>query len=437
MPPEHEEIKVLRTSSPRKIIAAEVKEVWITQNPHRDINDFYKRVDQQKWRAETESLLKDFSTRWNLERSKLPVLAQMDQKIQSSLQPVADIKANGTYTELIERFGDTEVNHINPRARYSLPFEAQSAWKDLLKLTNEQVQRNTTSLATVVKTVTSVAGDEVFRKAKDDALAARDPKPDAVAAQAKQDWEASELKTALAEVESTLADWDELLAENALPDKQALQALADKCDESFLKFAREHTQVYVDGKVAFVKHQLLATMRSLSEKVASQFASRLGNPSFSAAYGLITEVPVSGNYGQVTVRAAALDKLWGAGSEVGFRKEREKFMGDIRTSDKNVAHPKLTAEIANKTKGLDSAFAKWQQAHDAIGSGDPRAISSLYSTTAELALQFKNYKQSVDRALKDNPSSTVQDIRRGYQETLDGFIASITSGILIGQKLLS
>lgn len=436
MPPEREEIKTLHTKSPERIIREEVKEIWITQNPNRSIDDFNFKPEGQKWRGEKESLLKDFSNRWDVERTKIPVLTQMDQTVKASLRPVTDNKANATYTTLNERFGDSEVNHF-PHAKWALPSDAESNWKELVKSTNEQVQRNANNLATVVKTTKSVAGDEVFRKAKEDAIARRDPKVDVgkVADQARTDWEASELKTALDGVEKTLADWDKLLAENALPDKQKLQALADKCDGSFFQFYREHVPVYdTDGKAPFLKFQLLATMRSLSEKVASQFAARLGNPSFSAAYGLITEVPVSGKYENIKVKAGDLGKQWGAPDETGFRKERDKFMADIWTSDKNVAHPALNAEIA-KTKGLDSALTEWRKAHDAIGSGDPRALSKLYSATAELSVQFKNYKQAIDSVLKDNPSSTVQNIRTGYQETLDGFIANITIGILVGKNL--
>ena len=113
-------------------------------------------------------------------------------------------------------------------------------------------------------------------------------------------------------------------------------------------------------------------------------------------------------------------------------------MGDIKSSDKKVAYPALRAELA-KIDGLDSSLKTWRKAYNAIGGGpqNPQeALSSLYTSTAELAFKLKNYKQAIDRVLKDNPSSTVQGARTGYQETLDGFIVSITNGILIGQKLL-
>lgn len=110
-------------------------------------------------------------------------------------------------------------------------------------------------------------------------------------------------------------------------------------------------------------------------------------------------------------------------------------MTGIQTSDKTLVLA-LNSEIA-KAKGLDSALVEWQKAYDTIGSGDQKAVSKLYSTTAELAAQFKNYKQGVDRILQESKSTTVQGIRTDYLETLDGFIANISNGILIGQKLLT
>ena len=66
-----------------------------------------------------------------------------------------------------------------------------------------------------------------------------------------------------------------------------------------------------DGTVPFVKYQLLATMRSLSEKVASQYAARVRNASFSAAYGLILDVPRSASYTDCWERAKDLAQTYG------------------------------------------------------------------------------------------------------------------------------
>jgi hypothetical protein len=437
---EREEISELHTSSriPEKIFERELEPIWRTEYPNRPVGEFYRDPAWKEWRSDTQARLEDFSNRWQVERPKLGRLELVDEKIGTSLKPVNDHEANQTYIRLLGRFEDA----IGPHgSKWPLPSDAWADFTLLQNKTNEQVQRNASSLAAVVETTRILAGDEVERKAKSDAVASnpnidvRDL--DAKAAKAKQDWEDSTLYSTLDELEQRLTEWDKLLAERPLPEAEKLKKLAEQCDDLFTTFELEHPHVFAaDGTVPFVRYQLLATMRSVSEKIASQFAARLRNPSFSAAYGLITEVPVSGMYNAIQAKANALQRSYGAAPEKGFKKERDSFTQKIKDKDKKVAYPALMAELA-KMDGLDSSLKKWRDAYSDIGGGTKGALSSLYESTAELAFQLKNCKKAIDRVLADNPSKAVQAARKSYQETLDGFIVNITGGILIGEKLLS
>ena len=444
--PEREEIIELHTTSPKKVVEEETREIWETENPNRSPNDYLK-ADQQRWKTETQRRLEDFSNRWQLESSKAPALKLVDAKIGVQLEPFPTNQANGTYKSLTQRFDDSEVSPF--ATKYTMQTDAMPEWKRLLKKTDEQVQRNAANLAGVIKTSRKLGGDEVARWAKDAALkrAATDSSvnPDAEAPRAKQTWETSELYKRLGLLEKTLEDWDTLLGENPLPDAAKMRTLAENCDTHLFEAYREHYPIYTNEATApFVKFQLLATMRSLSEKVATQYVARLGNPSLSAAYTLITDVPHSGRFENSKARADELARQY-AGSgvgwdfETGFDSERKLFKKELRTSDK-VALKAMTAELDKLDKTFDAALKGWRKAYATVGGGDTQkakdALKDLYENTAQLSVKFRQYQEAVDRVLKDNKSSTVQNARAAYKVTLDGFVTTITTGLLIGQTLV-
>src|SRR5689334_1185294 len=129
---EREEIIEVRTNSPKSIAEEEMKEIWTTENPNRSPGDFNSQDPSQKqWIKETQARFEDFSARWGVERSQLPVLQQVDQKIGSSLEPANNPTARATYKELIDRFGDDATSPFS--RTYTLPNEAQGDWKQLVK----------------------------------------------------------------------------------------------------------------------------------------------------------------------------------------------------------------------------------------------------------------------------------------------------------------
>jgi hypothetical protein len=437
--PVAEEIRELHTVSRPKMIDHDVREIWRAENPNRNPNDLYSQPSEVKWKLETKAHLEDFSNRLTFESTTHQLLNKIDENVNLQFKP----KSDGTYNSLMERFADNEIGAFGNK--WEIPNDAMKDFKTLLSVTDEHVQRNAGNLETVVKIVREIASEEVGQKAKRDAEARNDPNinPNVESAQATKDWQTSKLNQSIESVEKALADWDKLLAEKALPEASKLKAEADKLNACLHEFYREHIVPYGQDKTApFVKHQVLATMRSVSEMVASQYAARLGTPSLSAAHRLILEVPLSGTYKastdkesirKIAAKAPASGAMWDLAK--GLSNERETFMSQLKKSDK-ASHDKLAAkEFSALDKSLEANLTKWRKAYDAVGSGDKSKVNQLYEATADFAFQFKNYKEAIERTLKNSPAS--EKAKKDYLATLDTFVSTLSGGLQVGRKIMS
>ena len=245
---------------------------------------------------------------------------------------------------------------------------------------------------------------------------ARDP--DAAEKSATNSWSLS-LDNGLWEIEKLLPEWEKLLAEKALPDPGEVETLASRFDRAFAEFEQKHAPRLKDpDQPAYVRYQLPATVSALSERIASQFAAHLGQPSFSAAYTLMMEVPHSGSYADSQASAQALTKKPLAD---GFRAEQEEFIKNIKkikTLDTNANNAKTLKADLEKIDRLagKSILEKWQNAYTDVGSGDAKkqrkALSGLYESTAQLAFQIKHYQQAIDSFLKGANSRAAESYRK-------------------------
>jgi hypothetical protein len=424
-----EEMVELHRDIPGRASEREIKEIWREENPHGNIYEYESSPTVNQWREERkasrEDLFTQASARWKAESPNLSALEKIDQQIGSGLA-LNDGQANKTYTSLKQRVDDTHLIS-------SMPSYARAALKPLVEDAKEQILRNADKLALVVRTAKSVAGDEIEARAK---LDGGDPTA------ARTEWETkSELYKALDEIEKILPEWDKLLAKDALPDPDELLSLAHRFDRAFGDFESKHAKVYnADTTPSYVKYQLPATMAALSEKIASQFAAHAGEPSFSAAYSLMMEVPHSGTYEDSRESAK---KLTTKALGKGFITEREQFiktLKNVRTLDIKT----LQGELNNidklvASRGLlgSSPFEKWENAYEDVGDTkkQKKALPALYESTAKLAFQLKNYQQAIDRFLKDANSPNANLYAKPYVQTLDGFITAITEKLATAKSL--
>lgn len=433
MPEPYEEIKALNgtkenPNSTRKTIEAEVRERWEMENPGKSFNDALYKKEVQQWKADTQALLEDYGNRWNDQKLDIPAFRVVDSKLSLKLEPFPNnAPAKLIYRELMDRFGDAEMTPTS--STWALPSDAMPVWKDMLDITKQQVQRNATKLASVVTTIRTVATGEVRRSFPKDS----DP--------AVKEWEGSKLYKTLQNMEGTLKAWDILLATNAFPDRAALIDTAILCERCFFEFYHEHVPVYSkDGAVPYVKYQLLATMRSLAEKIASQLAARSGNPSFSAMYGFLIDVPRTGTYEEGKSAAKTLTSRYSTETNPlvsGWKTELKALVKGLRTVD-----PQIAKDLNGLFKTLQKPFEKsldtWSANYKALGTGTTVSadlLANLHASAGEIAFGLRNYKEIVDNALEKNPSTAMQNYRQSCQETLDGFARKIEQDILICQSL--
>jgi hypothetical protein len=431
-----EEMTTLHTNMPERASEREIKEIWRTENPNRNPDDFEGTDAARNWAAETKTWRDDFltqaSARWKAESPNLPALEKIDQQIGSGLA-LNDGQANKTYTSLKQRVDDTHLIS-------SMPSYERGALKPLVEDAKEQILRNADNLAVVVKSARGLALEEIVKQARLDAKAAGKD-PDAAEKLASDSWNVG-LDNALWDIEKLLPEWEKLLADKALPDPDELQSLANRFDRAFGEFEWRHALYNKNGNnPPYAKYQLPATVSALSEKIASQFAAHLGQPSFSAAYSLMMEVPHSGTYEDSRALAKELNKKSLAN---GFKAEVEQFIQNLKKiktlPDVNNAKT-LKAEFDNIDRlAGKSAFEKWENAYNDVGSGDTKkqkkALPALYESTAKLAFQFKNYQQAIDRFLRGANSSNANLYAKPYVQTLDGFVTAITEKLATAQSLV-
>jgi hypothetical protein len=428
-----EEMVELHLNVPKRVSEQEIKEIWRTENPHGNIFEYDTSASISQWREETKARREDLFTRasdrWTAESPNLPALEKIDQTIGSSLA-LNDGQANKTYRSLAQRFDETHLLS-------SVPGHERPGLKPLVADAKQQILRNADNLAVVVTTARSLALEDIVKQAR-----ATASNPDAAEKLARASWDAV-LDPALQEIEKLLPDWEKLLADKPLPDPDEVQALADRFDRAFGEFERKHASyLKAQDSAPYAKYQLPATVSALSEKIASQFAAHLGQPSFSAAYTLMMEVPHSGIYADSQASAKALTNKPLA---VGFKAELEQFIKNIKKiktldiATNNAKTLKADLDSIDKLAGK-SLLEKWQDAYNDVGSGDTKkqkkALPGLYESTAQLAFQFKNYQQAVDRFLKGAQSPAAESYAKPYLETLDGFVTAITEKLATAQRLV-
>ena len=390
-----------------------------------------------------DTFVSSFTTgfeRWTAEERQLPELNKLDEKlklrknlfqvIDANGRPVTDpngtskpdLEAANAYNGLNEVFGDEKLDSLS-RGHYDFDPDSMTAFHGLLADAKGGAQRNATELGTELATAIALARDEVKNANRDD---------DTI-------WQKSEIYKRLEELKAALRDWDKLLAVDALPDRDGLKDSAKKCNDKFEACYREHFLLTRTGAgkeaVPYTKYQLLATMRALAEKVASQFAARAGRPSFSAMYELICDVPNRGPFKKGTEAADALVKFYGTDLGKAWTAELKNMERALIKEDK-VAAKDLKEEFKKLTEkeppvDLEGALDEWR-AHfkdpELLKKEDDQKV--LRAKIAEIAFGLRKYKEAVDSVLEKVDQTKVGSVRKTYQEIFDGFARQMHKEIL-------
>lgn len=440
MPEAHEIIGKLNTETPRKTRAEELKGRWLEENPGKAPKDFdafkFKNagLDWQAWQAKTSAIIENNDKRWEIEKVQIPDLITIDTalKVQASFESSS---ASTSYKSLLDVFDD-HFSVTNPSAAWYLPNDPTTSvqWQTLSNAAQAEVQRNATDLASVVANTRQIATDEVKREKGDGS--------------AVTDWQNSELYKVLGDLEGRLKQWDRLLADDAFPDRNTLNQGLDLIEKQFFQFYREHVPLYgQDTTVGYIRFQMLATMKSLAEKVAAQFAARAGKPSFSGMYDLICDVPDRGSYekGNSTAQYLIKENAYSTSGQV-WKRELRSLEKDLEKGNSDVSKS-LQAEFNKLTQkqppvNLEASLDKWYKTYKTIGSDLSTTLPVLHQAIGEIAFGLRKYKEAVDAVLQSSDpnspvnSSQIQAVRQRYQEIFDGFVMQHQQEILLCKSLL-
>ncbi len=424
----------LTANNRERIYKAEAEERWLENKPNRTDNDYQAFASTNRfadWQNQMTSGLETIRVRSLAEDLVAGSAGEVDyQKL--SLQPHEsfgnDNVAQDAYSGLAMRFGDDALQ----RGAYQFDDGAMAGFKTLLAEAKAGAQRNATELAADLATAMTLAGQEVTTATGQESY-----------------WENAELHGQLEGLKTALKDWNKLLAEWALPDKQDLRDQAQRCSDKLGSCSEAHQSLMKSGgpeAVPFVKYQLLATMRAIGEKVAAQYVARAGKASYSALYELIRDVPNRGADDEAAAKASELLATWKDPANAWSR-ELQKLRGDL-SQVSNTTATALVAEFNQSVVGVPNALASWSRNFSQGEAGTSlvrqQRRENLRENIAQVAFGLQQSKKIVDDVFaKNDPdpdrSSTknatkklakkLNAIRVRYHQTFDGFAQMLNQDI--------
>jgi hypothetical protein len=233
MPP-HEEIHKLNETSHGKIVAEELRTMWLKERwryeeettGHRTTTvDDYTPIkfaemglSYKAWIADGQDLIANQDHRWDIEKTELPELKTVDEG-KGLYASIADTKLREIYNNLVDYFGDEKISPFSTAA-WDLATNdkvTNGQWGSLLGRTAREVQRNANDLASVVANNRAIASDEVGPLRGGSLIDVGK-------------WKTSELYKSLEKLERALVTWDLELRKDAFPDKSALGSSGERCE---------------------------------------------------------------------------------------------------------------------------------------------------------------------------------------------------------------
>lgn len=421
MPKPEIEIKKINVESPKR----EIKEKWLTENPGTTSADFEAfRTDPsfKTWEPEALEWRKVASDYWSDQNLNIPSVKAADQKLGMGKFSTGN-QAETTYNNLIRRFESAQFSGTN-HPNWSLPQEALSEWSKLVASKREQVQRNALDLASVIAKTRALAGEEMR------ALGGSNSSGDA--------WAKSDLNVSLEKLGSSLETWDKLLSESAEPARHKLQNLANELRDNLNAFTSAHAKVFaVDANPPFVRYEVLATVKAVSDKVASQFGARTAEPSFSGMYDRILDVPRS----SAKKEAKALAKEISSTYDGDLRSFWDVQMPNLETLALRLGHGtnfglELKTKIYTVNGGAKEGpirgdLKKFSDAYGNMASQPTAIVAEMSSSVGNITTHLVRYKNAVEDVMKKYVDQVdgVRDVRNQYRRFFDSVTQYVQTGV--------
>jgi len=422
MPPPEVEIKTINIESPKR----EIKELWLAENPGRGSADFETYREQpefKRWEPETRDWTNVMADYWADQSLQTVTLERLDKKLDISRTFSDPSQSKLVYDKLTNRFGDSEFFGANNPA-WKLPDVARPEWKKLTAKKVAQVQRSAQDLSSVISQTRVLANEELS--------GANVNLPDATK---------SALGSALDNIENAVKQWDKLLSESASPDHQELRKAATELDNRLVEFRLAHAQLFAaNATPPYIKYEVLATVKAVSEKVASQFSARVTEPDMTGMYSRIIDVPRSTSKKLVTRGCKDISSTYNGDLKTFWKSN----MGELGIVGGHAAltlefHTAISENTSNQHPIADSLNA-FRDSYKAVDPNDLSWIPGMSSNVAEITFQISKYQKAVEQvsdkhvAYADN--KTARDVRNGYLKFFDTVTQYIQNRVEVLQETM-
>jgi len=305
-----------------------------------------------------------------------------------------------------------------------LPDAARKEWKKLTTTKEAQVQRSAQDLSSVISQTRVLANEEMS--------GANVNVPDTTK---------TALKSALENIEKALKQWDKLLSEKASPDRQDLRNAANELNNRFNDFRAVHAQLFgANTTPPYVKYEVLATVKAISEKAASQFSARMTEPDVTGMYSRIIDVPRSTPKKAATAACKEISSTY-KGDLTTFwdvsMGNLQQFAARIRDS------PNLSLELKTaiyNTSGqhpITDNLNGFRASYDDVHPGELKWIFEMSSSVAEATFKIPKYKNAVEQVFdKYGDNASARDVRDGYRKFFDTVTQYMQNRVEVLQEVM-
>jgi hypothetical protein len=423
MPPPDVELKTINVESPKR----EMKEQWLAENPGRgsaDFDTYREQPEFKRWEPETRDWTTVMTDYWADQRLQTVTLERLDKKLDISRTFSDPGQSKLVYEKLTSRFGDNEFFGANNPA-WKLPDAARPEWRKLATKKEAQVQRSAQDLSSVISR-TRVLADEEMSGANVNV-------PDTTK---------SAFKSALENIEKALIQWDKLLSGSASPDRQELRKAATELDNRLNEFRNAHAQLFAANTTPpYIKYEVLATVKAVSEKVASQFSARVTEPDMTGMYSRIIDVPRSTRKKLVTPECKEISSAYNGDLKMFW----ESKMRDLEVVGGHLA---LTGEFQDAISNLTSkqhpiadSLNDFRDSYKAVSPNDLSWIHGMSSSVAEITFQISKSKKAVEEVCDKHAayadSATARGVRDEYRKLFDTVTQYIQNRVEVLQETMS
>jgi hypothetical protein len=407
----HVEIRTVRDdlskNSGDAVVKAELEARWLDSHPNGTEGEYidYRVADFDGWQSTLDTLRSSYDLsirRQKDEDLRMSEAVRVDRnrlQLKDERDFLVGTESQRAYSNLQDTFRDDVLYGVTSEGFYKLEAKDMAEFRKLLGDAKAGAQRNATQLAAELgAAIASSMGFDERARRKD-----------------------TDLYLHLEDLKDALKGWDTLLASAALPDKTALTRQAKECANTFERCFKAHGEAFSTETNLLVKYQLLASMRAIAEKVASQFAARAGKPSFAAMSALIGDVPKQAPAG------TQAGKELGGDLKTAFTTALVKLEKDLNKVDKNLG-AQLKATLTSVPYGVADALVVWADNYKDPGKLTAN-VKQLREAIATVAFGLRKYKGLVDNALGKSDVAGVRKVRDAYQQTFDSFTGKLQNDL--------